>query len=662
MPHFSKVLIANRGEIAVRIARTARSLGFRTVAVYSDADRDSPHVTACDEAVSIGGNAAAESYLCSERIVAAAERSGAEAVHPGYGFLSENAAFAAACASAGLTFVGPPVSVLRLMGNKAAAKARMREIGVPCIPGYQGAQDDAAFIAAANEIGFPLMIKAAAGGGGKGMRLVALPERLREALEATRAEAARAFGSGELLLEKALVAARHIEIQVFADAFGTTIQLGERDCSIQRRHQKIIEETPSAAVTAELRERLGNAAIAAARSVGYVGAGTVEFLLDESGAFYFLEMNTRLQVEHAVTEAVTGTDLVAWQLRVAAGEPLPAPDPSASRAQHAIEARLYAEEPEHDFLPQAGRIVAWSPPQGDGIRVDHALVPGLRISPFYDPLLAKIVAAGANREEARRRLLAALEGLTLCGPATNRQFLIACLSHPAFVAADARTDFVSKYFAAYGSDVPEPSAKSFALAAALLYVRSTRGLPSGVPWRSTRGFANILKLRLGVTVKTVAVATIDGTTYTVTADGNPREVSLLAWDGDSVHYDDGSGVQRTARLAWDGDTVYVQAGREAFAAVDVTFAARTQGAAGTHGSATSPMPGIVAKVAVAPGEAVTKGQTLVVLEAMKMMHEIVAGASGTVTNVLVATGQQVGMRTLLVEIDATPETAKEQAR
>src|SRR5271156_6101274 len=277
MPHFSKVLIANRGEIAVRIARTARSLGFRTVAVYSDADRDSPHVTACDEAVSIGGNAAAESYLCSERIVAAAERSGAEAVHPGYGFLSENAAFAAACASAGLTFVGPPVSVLRLMGNKAAAKARMREIGVPCIPGYQGAQDDAAFIAAANEIGFPLMIKAAAGGGGKGMRLVALPERLREALEATRAEAARAFGSGELLLEKALVAARHIEIQVFADAFGTTIQLGERDCSIQRRHQKIIEETPSAAVTAELRERLGNAAIAAARSVGYVGAGTVEF-------------------------------------------------------------------------------------------------------------------------------------------------------------------------------------------------------------------------------------------------------------------------------------------------------------------------------------------------------------------------------------------------
>ena len=656
MKRYSKLLIANRGEIAVRIARTARALGFRTVAVYSDPDRNSPHAGACDEAVPLGGASAADSYLSIERVIAAAQRSGADAVHPGYGFLSENADFAEACGAAGLVFVGPPAEAIRLMGNKATAKARMLEAAVPCVSGYHGTQDPEAFARAARELGFPVMVKAACGGGGKGMRLVDAPENLPAALDATREEALRAFGSSALLLERALVAPRHVEIQIFADGFGEIVHLGERDCSIQRRNQKIVEEAPSPAVSPALRERMGRTAIDAARAVGYAGAGTVEFLLDADGAFYFLEMNTRLQVEHALTEALTGIDLVAWQLRVAAGEPLPLDEPRGARSAHAIEARLYAEDPANDFLPQAGRIVAWGPPRGAGIRVDHALATGLEISPYYDPMLAKIVAAGANREEARRRLIAALEDLTLFGVTTNRRFLIDCLERPAFVAGEARTDFVPRFFPSAATGAPASEPALLTLAAVLVATREANGTVE-FGWRSSGIAGAAVKLQLAETRYRASVTTSDAKAYAVTIEGEPRMLTLLERQPDRVRFVDG-GVERLGRFSWDGSTLYLETGRHAVSVIDATFAPSVEHARAAHGSARSPMPGIVTKVAVSVGDPVKKGQLLIVLEAMKMLHEIVASAGGRVSNILVAPGQQVGMRALLVEIDSDAEPAR----
>ncbi|HSS82544.1 MAG TPA: biotin carboxylase N-terminal domain-containing protein, partial [Reyranella sp.] len=418
---FSKILVANRGEIAWRVMRTARAMGYRTVAAYSDADKDAPHVCFADEAVRIGPPPVGESYLSIDRILEAAHKSGVDAIHPGYGFLSENEAFATACENAGLVFIGPPPAAIAAMGNKAAAKRRMIDAGVPCVPGYQGPdQSDANLAKEARKIGLPAMVKAAAGGGGRGMRLVERDADLLEAIRTARAEAESAFGSGELILEKAVVDARHVEIQVFADAHGNAIHLGERDCSVQRRHQKVIEEAPSPAVNADLRNRMGAAAVAAARTIGYRSAGTVEFLLGADGAFYFLEMNTRLQVEHPVTEAITGQDLVAWQLKVAAGEKLPLTQEQVRFSGHAIEVRLYAEDAYAGFLPQTGRIDVWRPATGPGIRVDHGMKDGLAISPFYDPMIAKVIAHGANREEARTRLVQALRDTVVLGPITNR--------------------------------------------------------------------------------------------------------------------------------------------------------------------------------------------------------------------------------------------------
>ncbi len=403
MRPFDKILIANRGEIALRVMRTARALGYRTVAVYSAADAGAPHVVAADQAVAIGPAPAAQSYLSIERVLGAARLTGAGAVHPGYGFLAENADFAAACSEAGLTFIGPPPEAIRLMGNKRLSKLKLGQAGIECIPGYHGkAQSDKRLTAEAAALGTPLMVKAAAGGGGRGLRLVREPGELPRALKAARSEARNAFGSDELILEKALEEARHIEIQVFADGHGNALHLGERDCSVQRRHQKVIEEAPSPALTPELRRRMGEAAVAVVRAIDYLGAGTVEFLLTPEGDFYFLEMNTRLQVEHPVTELVTGLDLVAWQLKIAAGEPLPLRQDQVRLEGHAIEARLYAEDPERGFLPQSGRVLAWEPAAGAGIRVDHGLATGLEVSPYSDPLLAKIVAYGENREAARR--------------------------------------------------------------------------------------------------------------------------------------------------------------------------------------------------------------------------------------------------------------------
>src|SRR5690349_72506 len=418
---FRKILIANRGEIALRIMRTARRLGYGVVAVYSDADREAMHVRQADKAVRIGGALPAQSYLNIGAIIAAAKSSGADAIHPGYGFLAENEEFARASRDAGLVFIGPSPEAIKAMGDKAGAKEIMQAAGVPCLPGYQGAdQSDTAMLAAAHSIGFPVMIKAAAGGGGRGIRLVADATAFPDALRGARSEAQSAFGDATVILERAISDPRHIEIQVFGDAFGNAFHLGERDCSVQRRHQKLIEEAPSPKVTPELRARMGSVAVNAIKSIGYEGAGTLEFLLDQSGNFFFMEMNTRLQVEHPVTEAITGLDLVELQLRIASGEPLALRQEDIQFSGHAMEVRLCSEDAAHDFVPQSGRMALWRMP--GGLRVEHALYSGSEISPFYDSMLAKLISHGATREEARRRLIDGLEQTAAFGVTTNQVF------------------------------------------------------------------------------------------------------------------------------------------------------------------------------------------------------------------------------------------------
>jgi len=646
---FRKILIANRGEIARRIMRTARAMGYRTVAVYSEADRDMPYVREADQAVPIGPAPASASYLAIDRILAAARRSGAEAIHPGYGFLAENAAFAEACAVADLVFIGPPGDAIRLMGNKAAAKRRMREAGVPLIPGYDGEdQRDATLAAEAAAIGYPVMVKAAAGGGGKGMRLVGDASRFGEALRGARAEAEKAFGSGELIFEKAIAGARHIEIQVFADAQGNIIHLGERDCSIQRRHQKVIEEAPAPALDAALRSAMGAAAVAAARAIQYVGAGTVEFLLAQDGAFYFLEMNTRLQVEHAVTEMTTGVDLVEWQLRVAAGESLPKGQAEIANAGHAIEARLYAEDPHADFLPQAGRLLAWVTPTGAGIRVDDGVASGVTISPHYDPMLAKIIAYGETREAARRRLIAALEDTVALGIATNRRFLIDCLSHPAFAAGTVDTGFIGGKLAA--SERGMADTRLVALAAALFDQRAAAADDAITPaWRNLRSLGAPIWLKCGETKTVLDVIRGGAGQWRVSVAGESRLIEILAIDGARVRFLH-EGLVETVQFAWDGDVLHLSLGEVTAAFEDMLVGATAVAREARGDAALAPMTGTVSAVHVRPGDAVRKGQCLVILEAMKMEHEIVAPRDGTIAAVLVAPGEQVPTRKPLIEL------------
>ena len=460
-----RLLIANRGEIVTRIARTARQMGIATVAVYSDADRDSVHVAACDDAVALGGLAAADSYLRIDKLLAAARSAGADAIHPGYGFLSENAEFAAAVTAAGLVFVGPPSAAIDAMRDKARARQRMAAAGIAVVPGYDGDDQDPVILHhEADRIGYPVMVKAAAGGGGRGMRLVQSATDLPDALRSAAAEAAKSFGDGRLILERAVVEPRHVEIQVFADAHGNVLHLGERDCSVQRRHQKVIEESPSPAVNAELRVRMGAAAVAVAREIGYVGAGTVEFLLDRAGHFYFMEMNTRLQVEHPVTECVTGLDLVEWQMRVARGEPLPLRQDEVQLRGHAIEVRLCAESPTDDFLPGSGTIVDWSPPTG--VRCDHALRAGAEVPAWYDSMVAKLIAHAPTREQCIDQLAAAVDRTVLLGLQSNRAFLGRLLRHESFRAGlDVSTAFIETQFGAAETRQPQPDAKLWALAA-----------------------------------------------------------------------------------------------------------------------------------------------------------------------------------------------------
>jgi len=617
--NFSKILVANRGEIAWRVMRTAKAMGYRTVAVYSDADREAPHVSFADEAVRIGPPPVGESYLSIDRILEAAHKSGADAIHPGYGFLSENEAFAAACEKAGLVFIGPPPAAIAAMGNKAAAKRRMIEAGVPCVPGYQGTdQSDARLENEARHIGLPVMVKAAAGGGGRGMRLVERQADLAEAIRTARTEAESAFGSGELILEKAVVDARHVEIQVFADAHGTVIHLGERDCSVQRRHQKVVEEAPSPAVDADLRARMGAAAVAAARAIGYRGAGTVEFLLAADGAFYFLEMNTRLQVEHPVTEMITGQDLVAWQLMVAAGESLPLSQEKVSFSGHAIEVRLYAEDAYAGFLPQTGRIDVWRPATGPGVRIDHGIKQGLAISPFYDPMIAKVIAHGATRDQARVRLVQALRDTVVLGPTTNRHFLIRLLEHPEFAAGEATTAFLGKH----PFPAPPVSDTHWQAAATLLWRQSAARYPAALRgWRNSNPEPTPIRLAVGTSERLLQV-----TGREPVGDGMRYHV-----DGDEIIVDlDGFSVRFTDR----------------------TYAPPAAAAAGSDGRLRAPMDGRIVAIKVAPGESVAKGQTLIVLEAMKIQHQLKAALDATVESVAVQEGQQVSNRTVLVTMAA----------
>jgi geranyl-CoA carboxylase alpha subunit len=650
---FRKILVANRGEIALRIMRTARRLGYGVVAVYSDADRDALHVRAADEAICIGGSLPAQSYLRIEVIIAAAKVSGADAVHPGYGFLAENEDLAVACRDAGLVFIGPSPQAITAMGNKAGAKAIMQAAGVPCVPGYQGAdQSDAAMLAEATKIGFPVMIKAVAGGGGRGMRLVTDAAAFPDALRGARSEAQGAFGDAGVILERAIPDPRHIEIQVFGDRYGHAIHLGERDCSVQRRHQKLIEEAPSPAVSPELRARMGAIAVAAIKSIGYEGAGTLEFLLDASGAFYFMEMNTRLQVEHPVTEAITGLDLVELQLRVAGGEPLGLRQEDIKFSGHAIEVRLCSEDAAHDFMPQSGRMALWQMP--DELRVEHALQSGSEIPPFYDSMISKLISHGATRDEARRKLIHGLEQTVAFGVTTNQAFLADCLRHPEFAAGEATTAFIGEH--RDGLVAPRHDVSSDAALAALLFYVTD---PFASPWRDGRTLAATFPIAARIELEHVVhdieiVRERDGG-YVASRDGGEYRFEIDQLDGDTIRFR-ANGVMETARFFRDGDRLCVLHRGITLAVRDLTLAAPAVAAAtGSDGKIRAAMNGRVVAVLVRPGERVSAGQPVMTLEAMKMEHVHTAPISGTISAIDVAEGEQVMTGRIVVEIEA--ETA-----
>ena len=655
MTRFASILIANRGEIAVRVTRTAQRLGLRVIAVYSDADAGALHTQAADQSVRIGPPAPRDSYLNIGAIMAGAHETGALAVHPGYGFLAENADFAQAVVDAGLVWIGPPAAAIRAMGDKAQAKRLMRSAGVPCVPGYDGPeQDDATLRRQAGQIGYPLMVKATAGGGGRGMRLVPSVSELDAALASARSEAQAAFGNATLLLERALVDPRHVEVQVFADEHGQVVHLGERDCSVQRRHQKLIEEAPSPALAGsagrQLRRRMGAMAVAAASAIAYRGAGTIECLLDAQGQFYFMEMNTRLQVEHPVTEALTGYDLVEWQLRVAQGEPLPEPSQDAildrfEAGGHAIEVRLCAEDPLQAFLPQSGRLLAWLP--GDSLRVDHALVAGAAIPPYYDSMLAKFVAHGADRRQACRALSRALRQAVVLGVATNQAFLACCLDHPAFISGQATTGFI----AAHGKELLEAAPPLRApLAAMALY--ATRALRLGHdPSHVALPLAWPVRLRFSVDGAPceAGLQALGGRRYTITWQGNAEPFSIDACAPGMLHISSPQGHERLPFASDDGRLFISRNGRQSLIE-DHTLSAATSVAAGGATAVRAPMAGRIVALHTAQGHWVARGAVLLVLEAMKMEHPSLAPMDATVTRVLVQQGAQVAAGTLLVEL------------
>jgi geranyl-CoA carboxylase alpha subunit len=659
-----RVLVANRGEIVVRIARTARRLGIETVAIHSDADRDAPHVRACDDALGIGGFAATESYLRIDRILEAARIAHADAIHPGYGFLAENPEFAAAVEAAGLTFIGPPPAAIAAMGDKARARRRMAAAGIRVLPGYDGeAQDESTLRQHAARVGFPVMVKAAAGGGGRGMRLVRAEPELAAALRAATSEAAKAFGDGRLILERALVEPRHVEIQVLADRHGHVIHLGERDCSVQRRFQKVVEEAPSPAVDAALRERMGAAAVAVARAIGYFGAGTVEFLLDRDGTYYFMEMNTRLQVEHPVTECITGLDLVELQFRVARGEPLPLQQNDVALRGHAIEVRLCAESPADDFMPGSGPIVDWHVPPG--VRCDHALAPGATVTAWYDSMVAKLIAHAPTRAECVERLADALDHTVLLGLPSNRAFLARVLRHEAFVTGrDVSTAFIAEHFGDASDRQSAPDPATWALAAWLSVAAAPEtldtvadwrhwgtGRPLPQPWRLrwqgpasvARGLPHDLRGRVTLDRAGAVVETGDRQFAIQGAAGPARARARATIDGEPLDY----------RHAWDGATLWLHT-----AGGDFAFECRRReparsGIADGDGAreVRASINARVAEVVAQAGARVQPGDRLVVLEAMKMEHEVRASRAATVAEVGVRAGEQVVPGQLLVRYE-----------
>ncbi|CUI87768.1 Acetyl-/propionyl-coenzyme A carboxylase alpha chain [Achromobacter xylosoxidans] len=670
---FDTLLIANRGEIACRVAATARRLGIRTVAVYSDADANARHVAACDIAVHIGGPEPRASYLRADAILQAARDTGAKAIHPGYGFLSENEAFAEAAEQAGIAFVGPPASAIAAMGSKSAAKSLMEKAGVPLVPGYHGDNQDPQFLKEqADAIGYPVLIKASAGGGGKGMRVVESTGAFLDALASCQREAASSFGDDRVLIERYLHKPRHIEIQVFADTHGNCVYLFERDCSVQRRHQKVIEEAPAPGMTEERRRAMGQAAVAAARAVGYVGAGTVEFIAEPDGRFYFMEMNTRLQVEHPVTEMITGHDLVEWQLRVAAGQPLPARQEDLRIHGHAIEARIYAENPEKGFLPSIGTLAYLGLPahvafaNGD-IRVDGGVRTGDTITPFYDPMIAKLIVHGADRDQARARMLQALAQTQAVGVQTNVAFLSRLMRDSAFAAADLDTGLIERQRATL---LPEPTpADAATLALATAAVLASQGQAQSAPhaaapadpwdtrdgWRLGGRYQRTLQWIDSGETRHVTV-TRQGADWTLDSGDSARPFAWRAEDRD--------GPARVLRITLDGreraGTVVLHAdkahvfGDDAARVLDLYDPlAHAQDTQGDHGGGlTAPMPGKIISIAVKAGDSVTKGQPLLVMEAMKMEHTISAPADGKVEELFYAVGDQVTEGAELVAIGA----------
>ncbi|AZE89986.1 acetyl/propionyl/methylcrotonyl-CoA carboxylase subunit alpha [Pseudomonas orientalis] len=638
MSTLTSVLVANRGEIACRIMRTAKAMGLTTVAVHSAIDRDARHSREADIRVDLGGSKATDSYLQIDKLIAAAHASGAQAIHPGYGFLSENAGFARAVEAAGLIFLGPPASAIDAMGSKSAAKTLMETAGVPLVPGYHGeAQDLETFREACARIGYPVLLKATAGGGGKGMKVVEDVSQLAEALASAQREALSSFGNGQMLVEKYLLKPRHVEIQVFADRHGNCLYLNERDCSIQRRHQKVVEEAPAPGVSAEQRKAMGEAAVRAAQAIGYVGAGTVEFLLDARGEFFFMEMNTRLQVEHPVTEAITGLDLVAWQIRVAQGEVLPITQAQVPLRGHAIEVRLYAEDPANDFLPATGRLALYRECRpGPGRRVDSGVEQGDSVSPFYDPMLGKLIAWGEDREQARLRLLSMLDECAVGGLKTNLGFLRRIIGHPAFAAAELDTGFIPRY---QEELLPVAGALSdeFWQAAGSAFMQT---LPIGDgPWAATHGF------RAGLPAQVSLHLSCNGQDRLVTLAGPSSPLT------DEQLVIEHQGIRRahlavrtegTVYLRWDGEMQAVSL----FDPIAVAEAGHS-----LQGGLTAPMNGSIVRVLVDIGQRVEAGAQLVVLEAMKMEHSIRAPEAGVVKALFCQEGEMVAEGSALVELE-----------
>jgi len=662
---FKKILIANRGEIACRVAATARRLGIKTVAVYSDADANAKHVAVCDEAVNIGPAAAKESYLCGDKLIAVALATGAEAIHPGYGFLSENAEFADACAEMGLAFIGPPASAMRAMGSKSAAKQLMEKANVPLVPGYHGDNQDAGFLQEqADRIGYPVLLKASAGGGGKGMRVVESSEAFKDALASCKREAVSSFGDDKVLAEKYLQRPRHIEIQVFADTHGNCIYLFERDCSVQRRHQKVLEEAPAPGMSSERRAAMGEAAVAAARAVGYVGAGTVEFIANQDGSFYFMEMNTRLQVEHPVTEMITGTDLVEWQIRVAAGETLPKKQEELTINGHSIEARIYAENPEKGFLPSIGTLrhldtpasvnfeLGGVPGHPAAVRIDSGVRENDAISPFYDPMIAKLIVWGADRKQALARMAQALSQYQIVGLATNIAFLKRLVEGDAFANADLDTGLIER-----NHDALFPPARSIPVAAVALAAVSLieeekdksaaqSGANKGDPWGQALGWRMNFHY-----ARKLAFSDEHGKQYAPMLTYLPHgwhfeikglevDLSLFRQDGVDLSIKLGeTSVHGTVRR--DGDVFHVFTGGGHYVLDYNDPMAHAGESEAEGGRLTAPMPGKVVAVLAEKGKEVKKGDALVIMEAMKMEHTISAPHDGVVEEILYAVGDQV---------------------